>query len=136
MIHKYSINKAMLVLSLLFMASVDCQLRVYGPEDLKGKFDGGAIEARYANFGFIPYGHSLVSSLIYFFSLLTRTCSFSTETSTRACRSPTCANPSSKQSWIRSITAKKSHLLRSSWQNEAVAHSQPRSAMSKTLELP
>ena len=55
-----------LVISLTFLASVNCQLKVYGPEELKGKFTNGVIETRFANFGFIPYGHSLVS-IQYFF---------------------------------------------------------------------
>ena len=44
-------------------------MRVYGPEELKGKFEDGAIEAKFANFGFIPYGHSLVSKLILIFNI-------------------------------------------------------------------
>lgn len=38
-------------------------MRVYGPEELKGKFEDGAIEAKFANFGFIPYGHSLFGNI-------------------------------------------------------------------------
>jgi len=63
-LHKHSMRQLMLMISLIFMASVNCQLSIYGPEELKDKFDDGAIEAKFANFGFIPYGHSLVSKQI------------------------------------------------------------------------
>jgi len=62
--HTHSLLGLILAISLTFMASVNCQLSVYGPDELKSKFKDGAIEAMYANFGFIPYGHSLVSKLI------------------------------------------------------------------------
>lgn len=59
MIGKLVSTKIISTISLLLLSSVNCELKVYGPDELKRRFTGGAIEARYANFGFIPYGHSL-----------------------------------------------------------------------------
>ena len=67
-LQKHCIRKLICVISLLFAAAVNCQLKVYGPDNLKRKFDDGTIVAKYANFGYIPYGHSLVSRISNIFS--------------------------------------------------------------------
>jgi hypothetical protein len=49
--------------NLLLLSTASCQLKVFGPSSLAQKFDNGAITAAYANFGFIPYGHSLYGNI-------------------------------------------------------------------------
>ena len=49
--------------NLLLLSTASCQLKVFGPSTLAEKFDNGAIAAAYANFGFIPYGHSLYGNI-------------------------------------------------------------------------
>lgn len=64
---KHSIHLLFLVISLLFSESVYGQLKVYGPATLERKFVNGVIKTSFANFGFIPYGHSLVSTILDIF---------------------------------------------------------------------
>ena len=48
---------------LMLIGSASCQLKLFGPDYLKDKFDSGVIDAVYANFGYIPYGHSLYGNI-------------------------------------------------------------------------
>jgi hypothetical protein len=42
------------------------KLQIQSPLSLRKKFPNGKIVASYANFGFIPYGHTMVSNQIVF----------------------------------------------------------------------
>ena len=46
----------------LVLDSVLSKLIVLSPQGLKSKFKDGEIKANYANFGFVPYGHTMVSA--------------------------------------------------------------------------
>lgn len=47
--------------ALLCVSLAQAKLLVQSPISLRDKFTDGTIRASYANFGFIPYGHTMVS---------------------------------------------------------------------------
>ena len=49
------------------MALTHAKLIIQSPMALKSLFPGGEIKASYANFGFIPYGHTMVSTFKPFY---------------------------------------------------------------------
>lgn len=49
----------------LIAALVNCKLSILSPSSLASLFPNGEIEASYANFGFIPYGHTIIGKLYY-----------------------------------------------------------------------
>ena len=48
----------------LLISCISANLIVQSPAALKKQFPEGKIKAAYANYGFIPYGHTMVSKLI------------------------------------------------------------------------
>lgn len=40
-------------------------IKVMSPKSLVDKFDDGIIKASYANFGYIPYGHTMMGHIHY-----------------------------------------------------------------------
>jgi hypothetical protein len=57
----------MMALSILILcvAFVQTRLMIQSPMSLKKLFEGGEIQASYANFGYIPYGHQMVGRIYY-----------------------------------------------------------------------
>ena len=49
----------------LLISCISANLIVQSPASLKKQFPEGKIKAAYANYGFIPYGHTMVSKLAY-----------------------------------------------------------------------
>lgn len=49
------------------MGGVESRLKVYGPTELQDKFDDEdhVIKANYGNFGYIPYGQSIIGNVYY-----------------------------------------------------------------------
>ena len=47
----------------LLISCISANLIVQSPLELKKQFPDGVIKASYANYGFIPYGHTMVSIL-------------------------------------------------------------------------
>jgi len=45
----------------MLLALIEAKLLIQSPLSLRSKFKNGLIAASYANFGFIPYGHTMVS---------------------------------------------------------------------------
>ena len=45
----------------LLISCISANLIVQSPAELKKQFPEGIIKASYANYGFIPYGHTMVS---------------------------------------------------------------------------
>jgi hypothetical protein len=45
------------------IAGSDAKLSIMSPSKLRDMFKDGIIPASYANFGYIPYGHSMVSKV-------------------------------------------------------------------------
>jgi len=50
----------------LLALSAEARLKVISPRSLSTQFTNSTIRANYANFGYIPYGQSLMGKLHYF----------------------------------------------------------------------
>lgn len=50
-------------LLILLISCISANLIVQSPAELKKQFPDGVIKASYANYGFIPYGHTMVSAM-------------------------------------------------------------------------
>ena len=49
------------IIASLLIACISASLIVQSPPELKSQFPDGVIKAAYANYGYIPYGHTMVS---------------------------------------------------------------------------
>lgn len=50
-------------LAAYFLAAVEAKLKILSPESLASQFKDGVIRASYANFGFIPYGQTIMGKI-------------------------------------------------------------------------
>lgn len=57
----------LLLVALVTLSVVNASLTVYSPKELKDQFADtkGRMKVSYANFGHVPYGHSLVGRIYY-----------------------------------------------------------------------
>jgi len=47
------------------LATADARLKVMSPQSLVDQFTNATIRANYANFGFVPYGQTIIGKLHY-----------------------------------------------------------------------
>ena len=55
----------LIVCATILVAVTDAMLLIESPLTLRDKFKNGVIKASYANFGYIPYGHTMVSIVTF-----------------------------------------------------------------------
>ena len=50
----------------LLISCISANLIVQSPPELKKQFPDGVIKAAFANYGYIPYGHTMVSKIAHY----------------------------------------------------------------------